>query len=519
MDELLQQIISRLRGMWHRRWIGLGVAWIVGIVAVGIALRIPERYEASARVYVDTQSLLRPLMAGLAIQPNLDQQVALMSRTLISRPNVERLIHMADMDLRVKSSTERDELIDNLMKQLQLTGNVNNNLYVISYRNPDPEKAKNVVQSLLTIFVESSLGDKRLDTRSAMKFVDEQTKFYEENLQAAEDRLKQFKLKYLGVTGQAGQDYFSRLSKLRDDIDNARLELNAAEQSRDAYKAQIAGIAPVYLPDRRSAVAIASPETDARIAAQKTKLDELLRTYTDEHPDVVGTRRVLKQLEEQRAQEVEALQKAAAANSKTVDTSADANPVYQQMKVSLADAEANVASLRAKLGSYERQFDQLKASARLIPQAEAEFAQLNRDYEVQKKTYETLLSRREAATMGVGVQDTGGTQFRVIDPPRVSPDRVPPTRVTLLAMAIAISLLAGLAASFVANEVMPTFRSARALRDAAQRPILGTVTFLPTETSKRRVRRRAYLFAGGLGGLLAAFGAVLALALLVGRVA
>ena len=97
---------------------------------------------------------------------------------------------------------------------------------------------------------------------------------------------------------------------------NARLELNA-EQSRDAYKAQVAGIAPVYLPDRNPAVALAVPELDTRIAAQKTKLDELLRTYTDEHPDVVGTRRVLKQLEEQRTQETTALQKAAAAAGKT----------------------------------------------------------------------------------------------------------------------------------------------------------------------------------------------------------
>src|SRR5947209_16717050 len=279
MDELLQQLISRLRGMWHRRWIGLAVAWIIGLVAVGIALRIPERYEASARVYVDTQSLLRPLMVGLAIQPNLDQQVSLISRTLISRPNVEKLVHMADLDLRLTSSAEREEMIDNLMKQLQLTGNVTNNIYVISYRNASPEKARNVVQALLTIFVESSLGDKRLDTRSAMKFVDEQTKAYEENLQAAEDRLKQFKLRYLGVTGQ-GLDFFSRLSKIKDEIENARLELSAAEQSRDAYKAQLAGIAPVYLADTRSSIAV--PETDARIAALKTKLDELLRNYTDE---------------------------------------------------------------------------------------------------------------------------------------------------------------------------------------------------------------------------------------------
>src|SRR5215471_3483381 len=255
MDELLQHLMGRLRGMWHRRWIGLAVAWVIGLVAVGIAFRIPEKYEASARVYVDTQSLLRPLMAGLAIQPNLDQQVALMSRTLISRPNVEKLLHMADLDLRITSAADREELIDNLMKQLQLTGNVTNNIYVISYRHPSPEKARNVVQSLLTIFVESSLGDKRLDTRSAMKFVDEQTKAYEENLQAAEDRLKEFKLRYLGVTGQ-GLDYFGRLSKLRDDIENARLELSAAEQSRDAYKAQLAGVSPIYLADARPPVTV-----------------------------------------------------------------------------------------------------------------------------------------------------------------------------------------------------------------------------------------------------------------------
>ena len=102
--------------MWHRRWIGLAAAWIAAIVGVSVALRIPDRYEASARVYVDTQSLLRPLLEGVSIQPNLDQQVVLMSRTLISRPNVEKLVRMADLDLAAKSSAARDELIDTVMK-------------------------------------------------------------------------------------------------------------------------------------------------------------------------------------------------------------------------------------------------------------------------------------------------------------------------------------------------------------------------------------------------------------------
>ena len=133
-----------------------------------------------------------------------------MSRTLISRPNVEKLVRMADLDLRVTTNAQRDALIDGLMKTVQLAGNVSTNLYMISYRDPNPDKAQKVVQSLLTIFVESSLGDKRQDTRAAVKFLDDQIKRYEESLQAAENRLKDFRLKYMGVPGQGGgQDYFA----------------------------------------------------------------------------------------------------------------------------------------------------------------------------------------------------------------------------------------------------------------------------------------------------------------------
>src|SRR5262249_17502909 len=304
-----------------------------------------------------------------AIQPNLDQQVALMSRTLISRPNVEKLVRMADLDLRVNTNAEREDLIDSLMKSLQLSGNVSTNLYVISYRDANPEQAKKVVSSLLTIFVESSLGDKRQDTRAAVKFLDEQIKRYEDSLQAAENRLKEFRLKYIGVPGQGGQDFFGRLAKLSDDIEAARLELRAAEESRDAYKRDLAGETATFMPEQRNATALAVPEIDSRIAAQKTKLDELLRTFTDQHPDVVGTRRVIAELEAQRKQELEAMQKAATGSGQAP---AERNPVFQQMRVSLSDAEANVAALRARLATLEGQYRQLKSTARLVPQVEAE---------------------------------------------------------------------------------------------------------------------------------------------------
>src|SRR4029453_6049462 len=128
MNDIYREVLAYLRGMWHRRWIGLAAAWLAAIIGVAVVYRIPEKYEASARVYVDTESLLKPLLAGLAIQPNLAQQVALMSRTLISRPNIDRLFRMADLDLKAKTQNERDEVIDNTMRSIGLSGNVQANL-------------------------------------------------------------------------------------------------------------------------------------------------------------------------------------------------------------------------------------------------------------------------------------------------------------------------------------------------------------------------------------------------------
>jgi capsular polysaccharide biosynthesis protein len=155
----------------------------------------------------------------------------------------------------------------------------------------------------------------------------------------------------------------------------------------------------------------------------------------------------------------------------------------------------------------------------LVPQVEAEYAQINRDHDIQKSTYEKLLQRRQSAAIGEGVQDAGGTQFRVVDPPRVAPQPVPPTRMALLGMALAAALAAGLLASFAANELMPTFHDARSLSTISKRPMLGMVTMLQSETLSKLRRRNAFYFAGGLTGLVAAFVAVFAFALLLTRAA
>ena len=509
MEDILRQAQTILRATWKYRRLGMFVAWVVGAIAAGVILRIPDKYEASARIFVDTQSILKPLMSGLAVQPNVEQQVMMLSRTLISRPNVEKLIRMADLDLNIKGKVAQEELIENLTKTLKIQSVGRDNLYTLSYRDTEPAKAQRVVQALVSIFVESSLGDKRQDSDSARKFIDEQIRNYESKLQEAEGRLKDFKLRNVDLQTGDGKTSVDRLSDLTVELNRSRLSLREAENSRDAMRRQIVGEEPVLLPESPGADSgVSLPEIDGRIDTQKRNLDALLQRYTEQHPDVVGTRRLIKDLEEQKRQELVARKKFAAANPGAAVSN---NPVYQQLKVSLAESEANVASLRARVAEYEARYKRTTDMLRTQPQLEAEFAQLNRDYDIHKKNYEQLVSRRESAEL-TGDLDAAGSvaDFRLIDPPRASTTPVAPNRLLLLPVGLLLGLAGGLFAAFAASQIRPVFFEGKSLREATGLPILGTVSLIPNEPRRLKERSSLRRFLIATAALFVAYGAGIA---------
>jgi polysaccharide chain length determinant protein (PEP-CTERM system associated) len=518
MEELLQQAVAILRATWRRRWIGVAVAWAVAVVGAVVVARFPERYEASARIFVDTQSILKPLMSGLAVQPDINQQISMLARTMLSRPNIEKLARLSDLDHLAATPGDRERLIDGLMKSIQLTTGGRENLYVVTYRDTEPARAKRVVQNLVSLFVESGLGNKQRDNESARKFIDEQIKIHEARLEEAENRVKEFKLRHLGLVGGNGADYFGRIAALTEELNKLRTELRVAEQSRDAMKRGLADEEPNLIDDAARPTTVATPEIDARIDALRRQLDELLRRYTDEHPDVAATRRLIASLEEQKRQELEARRRAAAmAQAKSP---AATNPVYQRIKIAMAESESTIAALRARVGETQARLAELRAAAGRIPQIEAEMAQLNRDYEIIKRNYDALVARREQAAMSQDVDANANlAEFRVIDPPRVSPTPVFPNRLALIPVVLLGAIAAGVFAAFAVAQIFPTFDSVRTLRNATQRPVLGTVSVLASAPMLRRARLMNTAFAGSVAGLILIYGAWIVWLSLTTRVA
>lgn len=497
MNDTLRIGLIRANGAWRHRWVGVAVAWVVALISVAALHFFKDRYEASAKVHVNTQTVLKPLMAQLAVQPDIDQQVRMLARTLISRPRIEHLIDALEFADKTDGPRVRERIVNDLVTAIKLEGSTTGNLYTISYRDRDPVRARRLVETLVNLFVESSAVSKRRDSERAREFIDQQIADNEHKLTEAESRLKDFKLKNFGVSGATNQDFFSRMATISDEVNRLRLELNAAEQARDALRRELSSEAPQLPVEALQARAPAGPtELETRLDAQRRILDDLLRRFTDDHPDVLAARRNIAQIEKQRKEEAEAAKAGARGMAPT-------NPVFQQLRVQLAQAEAQVASLRSQLGVQQGRLDQVRAQASKMPQVEAELAQLNRDYDVIRRNYQQLVERREAASLGIKLDDSAQlADFRIIEPAMVAPKPVFPSKTVLALAAVGASIAAGIAAAFAMSLFFPAVFDEKQLQVVSKRPVIGSVSVVRDDAGRRAFRWEMAQFGGATGLLM-----------------
>jgi polysaccharide chain length determinant protein (PEP-CTERM system associated) len=513
MIEQLEQVVSLGWSIWRYRWLAVITAWVVGVAGVGAVLSIPNLYEASARIYVDTQSILRPLMSGLTVQPNVEQQVSMLGRTLITRANVEKVAAMASLDLSDGKVAKADRRIEEVTKALQIQSVGRDNMYQLSYRDKNPELAKKVVDSMVSVFVQSSVGASRKDADSARAFIDEQIKAYQIKLEDAEAKLKEFRIRNIDSQAVDGKDAPARIAELSSQLDAARLQLREAEQAREAARLSLetekglgaeSGL-PNLLQDIGASFNPVTPELDARIELQQKSLDALLQRFTEEHPDVLAARRLVGELEEKRRKEQESLRRKAAAIPAAPRVGSN-SLAYQELARMVATADVQLAVARARVAEYSGRLDQARAKLKDAPRIEAEAAQLNRDYAIHKKAYEELVSRRESAVMYDKLDDAAGlAEFRVIEPARVPPRPVSPNRALLLLASLGAAIGAGLAAAFAKAQILPVFHRPAELHAKLGLPLLGAIAAIKSESDARSERWEMARLTAAIGSLVAVF--------------
>lgn len=510
LEDLVALATSVLQGMWRYRWPALCLAWGICVAGWVVVFTLPNVYRASTRVYIDAESMIKRVVGDLTISGDMMTEINILARAMLSQPQLERTARAANMDLDARTPEEHERIIADLGRRVTLAREGGENIFRISFEDSNRDTAETVVKTLFDSFVEDAYGERRTDSGAATDFVEQQITDYERRLNEAEQRLAAFKRDNIGLMPGETGDYYTRLQRAMQTREATRAELRLAMGRRDEYQQQLEGEQPVF---GIGAPAAATPSAtvggiDGTIAQYENEINTLLLKYTDNHPDVVALRETVARLRATQQADL-ARGPATVAGPRVSAGPLEANPVYQRMRMGLSEAEVDIATLTTKLAAEEATIAELQRLVDTIPEIERQLTAMNRDYEVTRAQYETLLKRRESLHITGQVEQTGDQlQFRVIDPPRASLAPVGPARQLYLLGVAVVALGAGIVLAFALHQLSPVFASRRELREITGLPVLGTVSWMTGAQERALLQRRTMIF----GALAAALPIALGLA-------
>lgn len=476
-QKTLARIIEDAQRMWEFRWLGLLCAWLIAAGGWVTVRMIPDNYEAAARVYVNAEGILKPLLQGLTVPTDPLEQVKLMTRALLSRPHLERVADETGLSARAKNPGEREWLLLTLEESILVLRPMQANddqVYTISYRDRDPNMARAVVQTLLNDLISESMTGDVADSAQAGDFLRTQIKQYEVRLTEAENRLADFKTKNMGLIQGEG-DFYGRFEAARAEVSALQLQVNSLTNKRNELARQLAG----EKSESDGVDPLRSSSVDGPISNLEAEIAQLQLRFTDKHPDVLRARQTLDDLYQIREEELRA--RAAGGLNTSIRT---VDPVAQRIKIALSTTDADLAALRSQLAQKNAEVAYQRKMATTIPEVEAQLVRLNRDYTVIKTEYETLLQRLESARMNQEVQaDKKDVTFKVLDPPRTPLRPSSPNRFLLNTLVLAAAFGGGLLVTWLLGQRDPTFYSTSPLNEAAGVPVYGMVSIVGDSAS------------------------------------
>jgi len=514
MMQQLDNLIEQLRGLWRFRSIGMAVAWAVLVLALVAITVLPNRYEASATVFVNTQTAMSAATRTLTLDENTDSQIQLVREALLGGPQLGKIADDTGLTARAPTPEERQQVIDRLRNQIQIAlrnagAAAGGGTYVISYTNKDRDTSLKVVDRFVNTFVDDALGGKLRGSEQAQQFLTQQIADLEKRLRDAEEALAAFKKAHVGLLPADQNDYFKRLDTELADLDAAQTKLSVAKMRRDELERQLRGEDPL-VPGGAAKGAAGAPASDTatRLQQSQQQLDELLLNYTEKHPKVIELRNTIAALQKRLNDEIEAARKGDA--SAAARTGLAASPVYQNLKLQYDQVGVEIAGLQADIANHRQRVAALRSMMNTAPEVEAQFSRLNRDYTVVKAQYEALVEQLGRARLGEQAAQTGLVRFDVVDPPRAGFDPVFPKRPLLAVGALLAAIAAGVGVAFLLNMLRPAFGSVQRLHEVTGLPVLGAVSMTWMERYDAQLRRSALQLAAGVLGMVALCGVFIA---------
>lgn len=502
----------------------------------------PEKYKASTTILVIPQKVPEGYVRS-TIGSRLDDRLFTIWQQILSRTRLLAVMEELDLysDERKKMSTE--DVIEKMRKTIDIqaamaTSNLGRrrdsgeNAFTLTVTHQNARSAMMAASRLASFFIEENMKSREQQAVGTSEFLQSQLQSTKERLEAQEEKVKQYKLRFMGELPQQLQANLQILSRLQDQLKMNSDALRTAHDRKVFAEAQIGAFEAQWSATRAQAAASGGTEGGRSngepsilavdpLADKKAQLAALSMKYTEQYPEIRRLKGEIAQLEKQHAEAYGDGRSAGTAAGgqpgrslagRLVSGSAPGSRERQEilrLRAQSTAIDSEIASLRKERVGIQKSIADMETRVEKSPRREQEMVSLTRDYENLKASYDDLLKKKLDAEVSQNLEKRQkGEQFQIVDPAVLPQEPFTPNRPMVFGIAFAAALLVGFGGAFGFELLNPTLRGRRDFQHFFQVPVLASIPIIrDTEYEARKNRQKTVIYSGliSFGALATAF--------------
>lgn len=436
----------------------------------------PKSFKTSALLYAETTNIIQPLLKGRAQITDIDRSKQA-AEVIYTRRIMEAVAEKSGLLKGDEDASRKESVISGLRNRVSLSPEGKNHFRIGFYDN-SADTSFDVLNNVVTVFINDTSKRKREESVGAFNFIDTQVKSYKRQLEEAELQLKEFKAKNTEGTEASVN---KRINDLRATIENLKLEIDEEKARKVSIEQQLAQESQYQASKSKV------DEYQERLQFLQKQLDDLRLSYKETYPDIVSLKTQMSEIE----WAIENIQGKESIVASSSSEGGAENPLHEELRKKLSEAELVIRTSKQRLKSLKRLLQQEFKRAEKVAANQAELMDLTRDYNVTRQVYEEMLERKESARLSMTLDIEGQGVSYKIQEPAVFPLKASGLtfiHFSILGPLLALMLPIGLVVAYVI--VDPRIRSAMILK--SQLPpdveLLGEVPHINTPLAQRLIR-------------------------------
>lgn len=497
----------------RRKWLIVFTVLSVLFSASVYCVVSPELYKSSITILVIPQTVPKDYVRS-TVSLQVEQQLGTIKQQVTSRTTLTKVMDEFRLFEKERKQRTSEELFARMRKRIEIEvvhgqSRESSEAFSLSFLHESPKEAMHAAARLVSLFIEENLKTREHQAVGTSEFLESQLRGTKARLEVMEQRIKEYKIRYMGELPQQMEANLRMLTGLQDRLRTNETGTRTVEERKVFLEAQISlignSLSAASAGNGKSVPALSLDPVQSlwvELASTKAKLAELNARYTEMVPEVVRTKQEVADLEK-RIAEARRSGAALAAGDANADpqvaaASLPGSDEIRRMKAQLKASVAEIASLKKEREEIRKSIASVERKIEQSPRREQEMISLIRDYENQKKSYDDLLTKKLEADVSQNLEKRQkGTQFQILDPANLPEEPFQPNRKKVMGVSLLLALVLGFGGTIAWEAMDLRLRDVRDFRHLYKVPILGYIpVFQDQQYQRERAVRRAAVFGG-----------------------